>query len=123
MATFETIPQALHHAVFTLAAKGHSYILNVRGPREIEQSQASTIQVVPSAFVYDDGDLGLTIHMPFDPASGTFTELVRFLGTQGNELFDRFERDEIPVFAIRLGQDIDLGAQPVFRRDIGATWV
>lgn len=79
MGTFDSIPEALRYAVRALADHGYGYVVNVRGPKEIEQSHAAAIQVVPATFVYHDGDLGLTVHMPFDPSSGTFTELVRFL--------------------------------------------
>jgi uncharacterized protein (DUF433 family) len=50
----------------------------------------------------------LTIHLPFDPASGTFAELVRFLDTQGTALFDEYRFQGIPCFVIRLGNDVEL---------------
>ncbi|MCI0739252.1 MAG: hypothetical protein L0Y72_09425 [Gemmataceae bacterium] len=45
--------------------------------------------------------------MPFDPASGTFSELVRFLDTQGSDLFDEYRFQGIPCFVITLGSDVD----------------
>lgn len=111
MGTFDNIPEALRYAVYALADQGHGYIVNIRGPREIEQSQAAAIQVVAATFVYQDGDLGLAIHMPFDPSSGTFGELIRFLDTQGNELFDEYTYDGIPIFVINLGKDIGLATR------------
>jgi hypothetical protein len=36
--TFDNIPEALRYAVYALAAHGHGYIINVCGPKEIEQS-------------------------------------------------------------------------------------
>jgi hypothetical protein len=109
--TFDSIPEALRYAVFALADQGHGYIVNVRGPKEIEQSHAAAIQVVPATFVYQDGDLGLAVHLPFDPSSGKFGELVRFLDTQGNELFDEYTHDGIPIFVINLGRDIGLATR------------
>jgi hypothetical protein len=111
--TFDNIPEALRYAIYGLADQGHGYIVNVRGPKEIERSHAAAIQVVPATFVYQDGDLGLAIHMPFDPSSGMFGELVRFLDTQGNELFDEYTHDGIPIFVINLGDDIGLATRVV----------
>ncbi|HEX8199511.1 MAG TPA: DUF433 domain-containing protein [Isosphaeraceae bacterium] len=108
MGTFDNIPEALRYAVDSLIGRGRKYMINVRGPREIESSRASTIQVVPASFVYETADLGLTIHLPFDPASGTFVELARFLETQGHNLFDEYRFQGIPCFIIRLGSDIEL---------------
>jgi hypothetical protein len=106
--TFDNIPEALRYAVYALAAHGHGYIINVRGPKEIEQSAAAAIQVVPATFVYKDGDLGLTIYMPFDSSSGMRSELTRFLKIKGHELFDKYKYDGIPTYVINLGQDIQL---------------
>jgi hypothetical protein len=97
--------------VYGLIDRGHRYIINVRGPKEVKSSEAATIQVVPAYSVYDDGELGMTVHMPFDPESGTFGELVRFLDTQGHEDFDEYRHDGIPCFAINLGRDVDLAAR------------
>jgi hypothetical protein len=84
MGTFDNIPEALRYAVYALADREHSYIVNVRGPREIAESRPAAIQVVPAKFVYQDGDLGLTVHMPIDPSSGTFGEATaRWSGTRG----------------------------------------
>jgi hypothetical protein len=83
----------------------------VRGPKEVAESKAATIQVVPESFVYEDGGLGMAVHMPFDPSAGTFLELVRFLDTQGHNLFDEYSHDGIPCFAISLGRDVGLATR------------
>ena len=106
--TFDNIPEALRYTVDSLISRGHKYIINVRGPREVEASEAATIQLVPACYVYEGRDLGLTIHLPFDPTSGTFLELVRFLDTQGNHLFDEHRFQDIPCFTINLDNDGEL---------------
>jgi hypothetical protein len=108
MGTFDNIPEALRYTVDSLIRRSHSYIINVRGPGELEASMAATIQVVPANYIYGNANLGLTIHLPFDPASGTLPELVRFLDTQGNDLFDEFRFQGVPCFAISLGSNVEL---------------
>jgi hypothetical protein len=106
MGTFDNLPEALDYAVHALAARRHAYIINVRGPKELEQSRAATIQVVPSTYVYNDGDLGLAVHMPFDPSSGTFKELTEFLDTEGHDTFDEYRIDGILAFVMNFGQNV-----------------
>jgi uncharacterized protein (DUF433 family) len=128
--TFDNIPEAIRYAVDSMIGRSHSYIINVRGPREVEASRASTIQVVPAKYVYEGGTLGLTIHLPFDPTSGPFTELVQFLDTQGHELFDEVRFQGIPCFVIRLGSDVELAnrvlmylLEKVYEYPAGTTFV
>jgi hypothetical protein len=91
-----------------LIESGRKYIVNVRGPKEVASAQAATVQVVPGCYIYDWGDLGLTLHLPFDVCSGTFAELVNFLDTQGHELFDEYRYQGIPCFVISMERDIEL---------------
>jgi uncharacterized protein (DUF433 family) len=49
--------------------------------------------------------------MPFDPTSGTFADLVRFLDTQGHELFEEYRFQGSPCFVNRLGTDVVLANQ------------
>jgi uncharacterized protein (DUF433 family) len=106
--TFDNLPEALRYTVDSLIGRGHKYIINVRGPREIETSAAATMQIVPASYIYESQDLGLTIHLPFDPGSETFLELVRFLDMQGNKLFDEYRFQGIPCFVIHVGRDVEL---------------
>lgn len=106
MKSFDNIPEALHYATLILAADGHAYIVNVRGPKEIEQSLAAVVQVVPSTFIYNDGDLGMAVHMPFDPLSGTQMDLARFLDMEGNDIFDEYTIGDIPAFVMNFGQNV-----------------
>lgn len=64
--------------------------------------------------VYDNGEVGLTIHLPFDPASGEFAHLAEFVGTDLTDYCDEYKQDGIPCFALRVGSDVLL-AEKVLR--------
>ncbi|MEQ8789060.1 MAG: hypothetical protein RIC55_22300 [Pirellulaceae bacterium] len=108
MKTFRTIREALAYTVNTLIAAGHTYIINVRGPSEIASNEAAAIQFVAQHMVYNDGKLGLTMNLPFDPASGEFAHLVQFVGAGVEQHFDEYYVNGIPSYALRLLTDIDL---------------
>lgn len=115
-ARFDNLEDALHFVVIHLVPKRHSYIINVRGPNEIARSSAATVQIVAENMVFKNGDAGLTVHLPFDPASGEFQHLVEFLGTD-LELKDycyEYTYDGIPCFAILAGENV-LMAEQVLR--------
>ena len=113
-AKFDNIEEAFQFAVGKLVPRNHCYIIDVRGPSEIAESKAATVQVVAENMVYENGAVGLTIHLPFDPTSGTFQELVKFVGTDLAERWNEFKYDGIPCFALRVGTDV-LMAEKVLR--------
>lgn len=113
-ATFDNIEEALQFVVTRLVPNGHCYIVNVLGPNEAAKSHACTVQVVAENMVYENGEVGLTIHLPFDPASGEFRHLADFVGTDLTNYCDEYKQDDIPCFALRVGSDVVL-AEKVLR--------
>ena len=113
-ATFDSIEEALQHVVDRVIPERHGYIINVRGPNEIIESHAATVQVVAENMVYENGEVGLTIHLPFDPSWGEFRHLVEFVGSDFEEYCDEYKYDGIPCFALRVGSDV-LMAEKVLR--------
>jgi len=111
---FDNIEEALRFVVERLIPTRHCYIVNVRGPNEIAKSHAATVQVVAENMVYENGEVGLSIHLPFDPASGEFQHLAEFVGTDLQEYCDEYRYDDIPCFALRVGTDVLL-AEKVLR--------
>ncbi len=106
METFDNIPEALHYATLSLAARGHAYVVNIRGPREVRRPGSSTVVVEPSSDIYDDGNLGLAVHFPYDPSSGWVKELAQFLDTEGHGVLHDYAIGDIPVHVMEFGQDV-----------------
>ena len=106
LAKFDDIEEAFRFVVERLIPKRHAYIVNVRGPREIAKNYATTVQVVAEDMIYRNGAVGLTIHLPFDPASGMFQHLAEFVGTDLNDLCDEYKLGDIPCFALRVGTNL-----------------
>jgi hypothetical protein len=104
--SFNELEEALSFVVERLVSNRHHYIINVRGPKEIAKNHASTVQVVAENMVYENGEFGLTIHLPFDPASGTFQQLADFLGTDIAAICDEYNLSGIPCFGLRAGVDV-----------------
>jgi hypothetical protein len=103
--TTNSIRQALGHTLRKLITAGHTYIIDVRGPREIYHDRPNCFQVVAETMVYRNGELGPTLHLPFDPSVGVSEELLRFLEWPLRPFFDRYVWQGVPCFALRLGQD------------------
>jgi hypothetical protein len=80
----------------------------VLGPNEARAGRAATVQVVAQDAVFGDGQSGLTLHLPFDPASGQFDHLVRFLDMDLSRLFTEYKFKGIPCFVATFGTDVDL---------------
>lgn len=113
MKTFDRIEDAMDFAVQELMVEGHQYIVNVLSPQDAAANRASTIQVVAEHMIYENRQLGLTVHLPFDPSSGESSHLVEFLGDSYAELCDEYKRDGIPCYALRLSHQADLAAKIV----------
>ena len=113
MKTFDDIEEALEYTVTTMIPQDHAYIINVKGSKEVAANAASTLQVVAQHMVYHDQDCGLTLNLPFDPASGEFLHLVEFVGSSLIEFFDEYKYDEIPCFALRFGTDVDVATKVI----------
>jgi len=105
-ATFDNIEEALQFVVERLIPKGHCCIVNVLGPNEAAKSHACTVQVVAEHMIYQNGEVGLTVHLPFDPASGEFRHLAEFVGTDLTYYCDEYKQDDIPCFALRVASNV-----------------
>lgn len=105
-ATFDNIEDALRFVVKGLIPRRRRYIVNVRGPKEIAKAHNSTVQLVAEDMVFNNGEPGLTIDLPFDPSSGKFRHLAEFLNTDLAALCHAYKYDKIPCFALRTGVDI-----------------
>jgi hypothetical protein len=103
METFDSVAGAVSHVVMDLIANQHSYILNIRGPGP--DTQPTALQIVPRHFVYGDGDLGLTLHLPCDP---TTDEAERLAAALDLSVFDKRQVGNIPCYAYWCGTDVNL---------------
>lgn len=104
--TFDTMEMAFRYVVKKLISINHAYIINILGPLEHAANQATTVQVVAQELIFEDGECGLTLHLPFDFESGTSQEFIRFLGTDFSTVCDKCDFDGIPCFALRFGTDV-----------------
>jgi hypothetical protein len=105
---FNNIRKALEYTVENLVSKRHTYIINVRGPREIHYEQENCFQVVAQTMPYRDCEAGLTLTLPFDQSNGVTNELLCFLEWPLRYFFDRYVWSGIPCFALKLGKNIDV---------------
>ncbi|NJD37461.1 MAG: hypothetical protein FIA89_03945 [Geobacter sp.] len=106
-ASFGDIPEAISYVLNTLVAAGHGYIVDIRGGWEIEKNEPSCMQIVPENAVFDNHNLDLMIHIPFDPKADTINELIRFTEFPLYRHFEHYTWKGIPCYAIRCGRDID----------------
>lgn len=127
--SFDDIAEALGFAVNMLIGYGHGFVVNVLGPKEAKTNHASTVQIVGQGMVFNDGQLGLTLHLPFDPLSGTFDHLVEFLDLDVSTLFTEYKLRGIPCFAACFGTNVDLASKAtlyvlgkVFGYDLSTTF-
>lgn len=102
MKSFDSVAAAVSHVVMDLISNKHSYILNIRGPGP--DTQPTDLQIVPRHFVYDDGDLGLTLHLPCDPTSNK----PEHLAALDLSVFDKRQVGDIPCFEYYCGTDVNL---------------
>ncbi|HJZ60184.1 MAG TPA: hypothetical protein VKE74_34900 [Gemmataceae bacterium] len=105
MRRFHSPPEALDYIVETLIPDQRGYIANVVGPAEAVTDHAATIQIVDQNKVYEDGEFGLTIHLPFDPDSATHESFRLFERFPRRDEFDDVSYDGIPCFAFKCGTD------------------
>jgi len=113
MKAFDNLQKALEYTVKTLIPKDHAYIINVVGPIEAAANQTATVQVVAQHMIYENKDCGLTLNLPFDPASGEFTHLVKFMGSSFSGFCDEYTYDGIPCFALRFGTNVDVATKVI----------
>ena len=111
--SFDSIPAALYFTVNLLIAHGHSFIINVLGPKEAEAGDAATVQVVAQGLVFGDGESGLTLHLPFDILSGEFEHLVEFLDMDASILFAEYRFKGIPCFVAPFGMNVELAHKAI----------
>jgi hypothetical protein len=104
---FDNIKNALDYTVQTLIAKRRGYIVNVLGSEEAKAGRAATVQVVAQDMVLGNGEPGLAVHLPFDPQSGQFPGLVRFLETELAAPISEYKYKGIPCFFATFGTEVD----------------
>jgi len=107
MEAFDNIKEALDYAVHTLIANGRGYIINVLGSEEAQLGRATTLQVIAQHVVMGDGEAGLAVHLPFDPQSGQFKALVRFLDTELATPIREYKYGGIPCFVATFGTNAE----------------
>jgi hypothetical protein len=108
MRRFSNPPAALNYIVDALIPKEIGYIVNVVGPAEDFTGHAATVQIVDQNKVYGDGELGLVLHLPFDPSSATHESFEMFKSFAKKVAFDDVTYDGIPCFAINFGTNLKL---------------
>lgn len=122
MAEFHDIRSALEYTVRELIAARRTYIVNIRGPREIKQGCVCTVQVVAESMIFDTDDRGLTLDVRFVPDTRPQHSFPRFAALPDFDRFDYYEFDgSIPCFAMCFRTDVDL-ALSVIRQVLSAVW-
>jgi hypothetical protein len=105
--SFNDIRAALDYSVDHLTDKGHSFIITIRGSAEAFADHACTMQVVDQNRVFNDGNFGLALHLPFDLKAGCHGSLARFKEMQENASFsDVNYEDGIECYALAFGTDV-----------------
>ena len=107
MERFNSIRAALNFTVENLVAKQHGYIINVLGSEQAEAGRAATLQVVAQDMITGDGESGLSMHLPFDPQSGQFDSLIRFLDAELATPISEYQFRGFPCFFAKFGNDIE----------------
>jgi hypothetical protein len=113
MKAFSTIEAALDFTVKTLIPKKHTYVINVIAPKNADGNEPVEVQVVAQHMIYEDGNCGLALNLPFDTSSGEFTHLVEFMGSAISDLCDEYKWDGIPCFALRFGTNVEVAAKAI----------
>jgi hypothetical protein len=104
---FNTVRAALDFVVENLVAKRHGYIINVLGSEQAVVGRAATLQVVAQDMITNDGEAGLSVHMPFDPQCGQFDSLVHFLDAELATPISEYRFRGIPCFFATFGGDAE----------------
>jgi hypothetical protein len=104
---FNTVRAAVDFAVENLIAKRHGYIINVLGSEQAAVGRAATLQVVAQDMITGDGEAGLSVHLPFDPQSGQFNSLVRFLDAELATPISEYQFRGIPCLFAKFGSDAE----------------
>lgn len=111
MREFKSVPEALDYVVDRLIPHRRGYILDVVGPAEEFADHACTLQIVDQSKVFEDGEYGLTLHLPFDAESATHESHANFKRLEERSQFEDVGRDGIPAYALRFGTDIKAALQ------------
>jgi hypothetical protein len=109
---FPGLREALEHALFELAPRRRQFLVSIRGPAEIYTDYAATLQIVPSDFVFRDGGLGLTLHLPFDVGHGGHEAWQLFqLMPERSRFVNVTTEPALPRFACDCGRDLPQALQ------------
>ena len=109
MQVFHDIRSALEYTVRELVAARHTFIINIRGPREVKRRWACTVQLVAESMIFDSDERGLTLDLVFDLTSRSAKSRFRkFAAIPFCKQFNTYEFDGMPCFAMRFGTDVDM---------------
>ena len=121
MQIFHDIRSALEYTVRELIAARHTFIINIRGPREVKRQLACTVQVIAESMIFDSDERGLTLDLPFTAEMRPQHKFPRFAALPEFDSFHYYEFDGIPCFAMCFGTDVDL-AESVIKSVLRAVW-
>ena len=107
---FRTLREALHYTVSELIAKRHLYIVNVYGGERLSRGRQAALQIVDQEHVFHDGELGLTLHLSFDPTTCSDYQ-ARFLASPLKDRFVAVPWKGIPCFAATFGTNVDAAGE------------
>lgn len=111
---FPSLRQALDYVVEQLIPRRHLYILDVYGGERLSKGRQSAIQIVDQHHVFNDGELGLTLHLSFDLKTCADYYAV----FQTSPLKDKFVAvpwNGIPCFAAAFGTDVNAAGELAHR--------
>ncbi len=114
MKRFFSIEQALDHVSKTLIPERHNYIVNILPPEGADaEEEEKTPQVTSHHMEFHDGNVGLTIALPFEPESEEFGQLAEYLNRDLAGLVSTGQLDGAPRYFLNLGSDAQAATQAV----------
>jgi hypothetical protein len=113
MKPFFSVEQALEHVVKTLIPQQHNYIVNILGPDAAEAREDATPQVTSHHLDFQDGDVGLTVALPFGPEAPEFARLATACALDAQRMVSEHLLDGAPHYFVNFGQDAATAARAV----------
>ena len=112
--TFQNLREALDFAVAYIIPRRHLYVINVYGGGRLCRGQQAAIQIVDQEHVFLDGELGLTLHLSFDPRTCA-DYYALFQQSPLRNLFAFTPWHGIPCYAAKCGTDVDAALNLSYR--------
>lgn len=103
MEAFGTVAETLAHLFEVLIPGRRDYLIQIFDQDGNEP--APGLQMVSQHSRHEDGEAGLTLHVPFDPALNMSAKLEKFAKTSIYRQFDEYTTGGVPCFGIRFGAD------------------